>query len=124
MAISQGSLGLANKVMTLVPPPYISYLPLPFYFFLFIYNLSILNMISTTVFTFLFSRLVLAQNGAWVPEPLPAITPPDVVNLLIQDAADGAGDFVASVIGAVHHFICMRRRNSDDFRIPPRQHIL
>lgn len=58
-------------------------------------------MLLATVLTFLFVGLVKAQNGAWVPEPLPSVTPPDVVNLLIQNAADGAGDFVASVIGAV-----------------------
>ncbi|CZR67813.1 uncharacterized protein PAC_17712 [Phialocephala subalpina] len=42
---------------------------------------------------------VFAQ-GPWVPEPLPLVTPDDVVNLLVQDADDGAGDFVASVIAA------------------------
>jgi hypothetical protein len=58
-------------------------------------------MFSNTVFNLFLFGLAAAQNGAWVPEPLPAVTPPDVVNLLIQDAADGAGDYVASVIGAV-----------------------
>jgi hypothetical protein len=39
-----------------------------------------------------------------IPDPLPLITPPDVVNLFIQDSDDAAGDLVASVIAAVSLF--------------------
>ena len=70
------------------------------YYILFCLTLPV-RMFSNTVFTLLLFGLSAAQNGAWVPKPLPAVTPSDVVNLLIQDAADGAGDYVASVIGAV-----------------------
>ena len=36
-----------------------------------------------------------------VPEPLPAVTPPDVVNLLLPGSIDKPGDIVASVVAAV-----------------------
>ncbi|KAH8601567.1 hypothetical protein B0O99DRAFT_195495 [Bisporella sp. PMI_857] len=59
-------------------------------------------MFAITVFTFI---LCLAGQGVdaqgpWIPEPLPEVTPPDVVNLFLQNAADGAGDLVASVVNA------------------------
>jgi len=105
-----------------------SHLDLLFFDYYFVYDFLgfefFLNMISTTVFTLLFLHYVNAQNGAWVPEPLPAITPPDVVNLLIQDAADGAGDFVASVVGAVRHLSSPSNGNANKYRTQLQQHTL
>ena len=39
--------------------------------------------------------------GFLLHEPLPAVTPPDVVNLLLEGSIDQPGDVVASVVAAV-----------------------
>jgi len=57
-------------------------------------------MLSITVVTSLLFVFVNSQ-GPSIAAPQADITPPDVINLFIQNSQDGAGDLVASVVGVV-----------------------